>query len=777
MGNSWAEQDSRSSARRQLILVVVAAVVVRLVYLFQYIRSPYFGVHLVDQTYYRNWAWRIASGDWLGDAVFEQGPLYAYLSALVYRLGAGDGLVLLIQLTTGVATTALVYLCTRRLAGNQTAFIAGLMLAVCGPLVYYECMIMKTFLSPMFTLLVLYAGLRFTDRKEKKWIVFAGAIVGLACLSRESHILLLAPLWIWVYLNRDAGNSVSSENKSVKKDSRLSDSQTLIARWRPTIKLMALSAAACLIVMLPATVHNFVVAREFVLVTSGGGEVFYMAHGPYATGNYEPPPFVRGNPYLEHEDFRYEAEKRLKHPVDRGESSRYWAKQAWISILVDPGRALKLTFNKLVGLFNDFEVPDSQTYTVTKEYISILRFLPSFGFYVGLGFAGILVIRSHWRQFVLPLGILAVHVISILLTYNFGRFRAGLIPVWVIFAAIGLHWLWRVIVKDLKEEKLAVSLKCFVLIVVTGLAFMRPGQVSVEQVELEKKKTHETLQKLSDLKSKVDDTRAKLSASPMSVQLKQDLGMTYIKMGRFYEAFRLFDQVLAIRPYDERVHLEYAEGLASLARFDLASEHYWKAVEAGSFEARLKFGGMYAMAREWSDSLGQLERAIEIEPDRPEVHLNMGRVLMEVCTQGNVPSEEVYRPCDRALDSFSKAISLDPRQEEAHVKRAMLLHFLGRPSEAVSGLNDAIEHVEGSQELESLLDNIFFRGTPNVTASDAVLAATLFERMAKRAFENKRGNDAKRLAEKGATLARVGGNSGLASSLDQAAKQYAEDLR
>src|SRR5882724_8503542 len=144
------DSASHAPARsdRALWLVVAVAIAVRAIYASSYFASALAGQSRADQGYYRDWAIQIAGGDLLGRAVFEQGPLYAYGLALVYRVfGARDEPALALQLAAGVATSALAYACARRLVSARGALFAGLACAAFGPLVFYECMVMKTFLS------------------------------------------------------------------------------------------------------------------------------------------------------------------------------------------------------------------------------------------------------------------------------------------------------------------------------------------------------------------------------------------------------------------------------------------------------------------------------------------------------------------------------------------------------------------------------------------------------------------------------------------------------
>ena len=207
---------------RRVLMLFGVALAVRAVYLWQYLHSPLFGHYAVDHAYYRDWALRIAAGDWLGGAVFDKGPLYPYLLGVVYSLiGPQDGWVLAGQMLLGATLPVWLYLCGQRLFGdriarqgrgqselplgpkstqssitrpaNNVAWVAGLCSAVYGPLLYYECMIMKTFLLPLLLMILLYAGLRYGESLRTGWLGLAGIATGLMCLVQENHLLLWLP--------------------------------------------------------------------------------------------------------------------------------------------------------------------------------------------------------------------------------------------------------------------------------------------------------------------------------------------------------------------------------------------------------------------------------------------------------------------------------------------------------------------------------------------------------------------------------------------------------
>ncbi|TXT39238.1 MAG: putative O-linked GlcNAc transferase-putative TPR-containing transmembrane protein [Planctomycetota bacterium] len=434
-------------------IVFVVAVAARAIYFLQYVRSPLSGYLRADHVYYFQWARQIAAGDWLGSGVFQQAPLYPYLLGLTMSIvGERPTMILVLQLLLGAASCALLFGAARRLVARLTAFLAGIVMALYGPCIFYECMLMKSFLSPVLTVVSLYSVLRYQDDRHRRWLWVAGIALGLSCLVAENHILLLIPLGIWLWHQERA----------------------LWPNWQSRLIAPVQLALATAVALLPSLIRNLVVAGEFIVVTSGGGEVFYMAHGPTAQGYYSTPSFVTGNPFLEHEDFRKEAQRRLNRKLGYGESSRYWAHEGFRSIGNDPLRTVRLTGAKGAILFNDYEVPDGENFYVTTRFIPALRWLPTFGWIVGLGSvgAGLCLYRRgcDW----LIVGVAAVHITTVLLLYNFGRFRLGLMPVWIVLAALSTTWLLDIFRPLIRREKLARCVGLGIAVVISFVAFLPP---------------------------------------------------------------------------------------------------------------------------------------------------------------------------------------------------------------------------------------------------------------------------------------------------------------
>src|SRR5262245_33105910 len=73
-----AAPSLRKPKPRWFLLIFGCALVLRLTYLWQVESIPLFYNLAGDGRAYDEWAQRIAAGDWLGQGVFYQAPLYPY---------------------------------------------------------------------------------------------------------------------------------------------------------------------------------------------------------------------------------------------------------------------------------------------------------------------------------------------------------------------------------------------------------------------------------------------------------------------------------------------------------------------------------------------------------------------------------------------------------------------------------------------------------------------------------------------------------------------------
>lgn len=630
-------------------LVAALAAALRLAYLAVVRESPLFGFFPADQGYYRDWGRSLAAGGWVSPGVFEQGPLYAWLLGGLYRvLGPSDLRVLSVQLLAGVATALLVWACGRRVFGGRAALLSGLLAAAYGPLIFHEGLLMKTWLEPLLTMAALFAALRFRDGGRVRWLAASAAGVGLACLVREIHALLLLPL--------------------------------LVEGWRTGRRAGAIGAAALafLLAVAPATVRNCVTAGECVPVTSGGGEVAYLAFGASASAYYSTPPFIRPAARIEHQDFRDEARLRTGRRLSRREASDYWFREALQTVRDAPLRTLGLLARRARGLCNDYEFPDNENFATARRFTPLLRWLPSFGWVLGLGVLGIAwSLRSPAPAF-LPLSFLAVVALQVLLSYALGRFRLALAPLLLLFAGHALERLAQLAASGTTRDRRRLVGAACVAGLASASAYLPPPVAADDRWILRADEDYRS-QAAARLvqRVRIGDLEAHLATRPDDAAAWGALGEALEKDGRNFEAEQAQTTALRLEPGSPAAHWALAGLCYAQGRFDRAAQHARDYVRAkpddgrghtglGVYCSRLAdetraaaaadalrqeaaahfaearrldpvnaevwfFSGKYlALAGSWQEAAALLTRAIELSPGHTEARRVLGLVRMNL---------------------------------------------------------------------------------------------------------------------------------------------------
>ena len=426
--------------------VTLLGLVLRLIYVAQIGNTPMVIPDDLDPGFYFGWAQRIAAGDWLGSEPFVQSPLYAYFLALIIAiLGADTIPILVVQSLIGAGTVALTYAAGRRFFDHRRGLIAALLIALYGPFIFYEGMVMKVFLSPFLTLVLVLlidrarqAARAPAARRAALAFAWSGAAFGLLALTRDNFVLM-APLLLVLAAGEGGGWN---------------------GRGLRSAGGFALGAALCIA---PVTLRNAIVAHEFVLLTTGGGEVFYIGNNAEANGLYVPPPFVRPDPRYEHADFVQRAAEIAGRPLTAMQSSWFWFNEGLRYIAGRPLDWLGLLSRKMIHFWNVYELPDNLDYTLMQWFSPLLGYLnfvvpphgvptlsvpgpggwvqvrlhllSTFGTVAPLGLAGLYLTRRRWRHLLPLYVVLFGYVGTVMLFFNFGRFRVPVVPLLALFAA------------------------------------------------------------------------------------------------------------------------------------------------------------------------------------------------------------------------------------------------------------------------------------------------------------------------------------------------------
>jgi tetratricopeptide (TPR) repeat protein/4-amino-4-deoxy-L-arabinose transferase-like glycosyltransferase len=444
-------------------VVLALALLLRLTYVWQVSGTSLIIPEDLDPGFYYEWAKRIAAGQWLGSGPFVQSPLYAYLLGLFMKVfGTGVTPILVAQSIAGTGTVYLTYRAGCRYFDRTRGLLAALLLAIYGPFLFYEGQVMKTFLSPLLTILLALAldrarsraaggtasgtGGAVSDAKARARtsagaFLAAGIVFGLLTLDRDNFIIL-APVLALLTVHLGGG-------------------------WKQGgVRAAGIFACGAVLAILPATLHNWAVSKEFVLLTTGGGEVFFIGNNADANGLYVPPPFVRPDPKYEHADFIDRASEIEGRRLTPMESSWFWFREGMTFVAGEPLSWLRLLWLKFCHFWNWYEIPDNLDYLVLQWFSPLLSALnvslppptvptvsvpagsvwmpirlhlfSTFGMLAPLGLLGAILTRKRFRE-LLPLHVLVLgYAGTVLLFFNFSRFRVPVVPILALFAAEGL---------------------------------------------------------------------------------------------------------------------------------------------------------------------------------------------------------------------------------------------------------------------------------------------------------------------------------------------------
>jgi len=403
------------SSRFAFATLIGGVIVLRLVLFYTSYNDPYLQFRVGDEAHYHEWALKILNGQWARGTSFFTTPLYAYFLAIVYFVG-GHGMVYVrfLNVLMGIGTVLMTYLTARNYLSRNASLLATILLGFCTAPIFYEWFPEKTSLVLFITAISFYLISRASlINKPMAWLI-SGLSVGLASSGHMLLLVIVPAIWVYLVLNRRDAAMLA-------------------------IKSIAIFTLGFFLGVSPATIHNYLQDKEFILVSSNGGQNFYVSnHAGNFTGEYISPPFSVANIEKEEANFKQEAERRTQHAMKPSEVSRFWFQQGWIEMQQEPELALTRFWNRLRWAAGADEPSDTRTYEFYKARYRILN-PPFWGFGVVscLGLVGLLLTLRNRKY--LPLTLFVVFFIAgISVFFVYGRYRLPLLIPLSILATVAL---------------------------------------------------------------------------------------------------------------------------------------------------------------------------------------------------------------------------------------------------------------------------------------------------------------------------------------------------
>lgn len=629
-------------------LVFAAAFFLRLIYLWQIEAMPLF-YHLAgDGRTYDEWAQRIAAGDWLGQGVFYQAPLYPYfLGVLQVVFGHKLWLIRFLQIILGSLSCALIYRVGEKLFSRAAGIAAGLLLACYAPAIFFDALIEKSILDLTLLSLLMFVLLNGADDRWVKWLG-AGALLGLLGLSRE-NALILAPvvsLWIWFQHSHQPF--------------------ALRARW------LSLFFAGVLLVLFPVGLRNLIVGGEFKLTTSQFGANFYIGNNPAADGTYGSIRDMLGETQLEGPDAKRLAERKAGRELTPGEVSSYWSGQALEYIKAEPAQSLRLLGLKWLLVWNAREVEDSDDFYIYQNWSWLLAgvaWFSHFGVLAPLAAIGVLFTLRQWRRLWLLYAMIVSLAVSVAAFYVFGRYRFPLVPLLSLFAGVGVIEAVRLY----RQRGWRHLVQPLIVLIAAGVVINWPLRKVSGAGAAGYNNLANAYAKQGKVGEAIKTAERALEVEPDYGVAHYNLGNLYAQQGKFDAAKRHFEAALRLLPNYAEAHSNYGQLRAEGGDIEAGMKHFEKAVALNPTLSRAQLNLGVALAKQ-----GKTEAAIE--PLRAAARLNTDS------PQASFFLGSVYAAQNRyteAEESFNQALKIDGSFAPAHQSLAALFELQGNKEAAL----------------------------------------------------------------------------------------------
>lgn len=546
-----------------LAILGVTALAIRLVYLYELRDSAFFSIPIGDSLQYDRWGREIAAGDWIGTEVYYQSPLYPYLLAVFYRVAGHDLFgVRIAQAILGAASAVLLAVGGSRFLDRRAGLVAGGLLAVYPPAIFFDGLIQKSSVDLFLITLLIAAIGAGIDQPKRRWLVLAGLAAGALALNRENARVLYPVVagWLLLWHSSDA--------------------------WKRRLERVAVFTLATAAVLAPVAIRNARIGGELLISTSQSGPNFYIGNHRGASGGYEPLVAGRGNALFEREDATRLAEDALGRSLAPGEVSHYWWTRALGEIRQAPGEWIRLMARKTWLTFAAHEPIDTESleaYAAASHLLSALRWL-TFGIVIALAAFGAWITRARWRRLSILYASFIALALSVVVFYVFARYRFPLAPIAILLAAAGLAGLpgLRSVPPRRWLPAAGVSLAIAILLHVPvrtssddtylnyGSELLRLGRPADAIPLLERAARVDpghagtrlslalALQQTGQPEKAIEVFREAVRLDPASAQAQVGLAIALHQHGQVRQALRFYDEALRLDP-------DYAEAMSNRA--------------------------------------------------------------------------------------------------------------------------------------------------------------------------------------------------------------------
>jgi Flp pilus assembly protein TadD len=628
------------SGWRPEALVLAVALLVRWLYLLEARCGPAFYEPIIDPGTYDLLARRILAGDGLDRSAFVQGIFYPLWLALAYAITGGSIFAAkALQTILGALTACLAARLGRRCYGPGHGLIAGLIVALYGPLVFHDAELMATGWAALWTVTLILLLVRISERppslRRDGYCLALGLVAALSILTRATFIpfLLAAGAWLGWRLTREAGAPPRGHAVGAWASPRTA-----------ALRAACFAGATALALLLPAAALNHAHNGDFSVLPSNGPLNLYLGNNPDRCRTLT----ARPGP-----DYNRLVEMPLQaglHSVTQ--QKRYFNDLVRAYAQNEPLGLLRGLAAKTIEYLTSREIPKTEDVYQYRQWSGTLSMLVwklgPFGFPFGalLPVAAIgLVLRR--RQTPAPVYLfLLLYSAAVIAVHVCGRYRAPIVPVLAVPAAAGLVAFFQAVGR---RERRAIGWSATTVAVTLAVSTL-PGPFCLETVDYD-------------------------------WEMPRLIGQRHFLAGRYAAAETSFRQALQRRPGDAETLIDLGEALVQQGRAQDGIAIYRSAIQQRSDlpEAHHRLGIALLSLQRFAEAADAERRAVQLAPDLAEAHSNLGTALAYL---GRM---------EESVGAFRSAVQLQPERAAFRFNLGSTLLMLGRSAEALPELQQATQ--------------------------------------------------------------------------------------
>jgi tetratricopeptide (TPR) repeat protein len=647
------------------LAIFTIALAARLTHVWQIRRAPFFSVLVGDSRAYDEWAQRIARGDWLGHEVFYQAPLYPYVLGVLYAIAGRNLLIVrIVQAIIGSAACVLLGLAGWRFFSKRIGVLAGVLLALYAPAIFFDGLIQKSVLDVFFVCLTIYllGGLIAEPKRRLSWL-WLGMAVGALSLTRENALVLAGVILLWA----------SARNVTRSYRARAADAATIV---------LGLG-----ILLVPVAARNAWVGGGFALTTSQFGTNLYIGNNSRADGTYMPLRFGRGAPEYERQDATALAERASGRPLTPAEVSSYWTDRALDFITSRPGAWLTLLGRKAALVWNATEMLDSESQESHAEWSTPVRIgahAGHFGVMVPLALLGVLATWPQRKRLWILYATSTAYAASVVMFYVFARYRFPLVPFVVLFASAGLASIPRFV----RESSPARAASVLVSLAGVAIAVNWPLLSTDRMQAISATNLGAALQSEGRLDEAIDQYRRAVVHQTDYAPAYNNMGTAFRAEGKVGAAIAAYRRALLLQPDFADAHYNLANAFLAEQQLDAAIDHFARAMQSvpGSLDVHNNLGSALAAKGRFDAAIVEFREALRLDPGSARTHRNLGNAL---ASRGATAD---------ALDHLKRAAQLDPGDAQGRYDLGSALLDAGHFSDAIDQFRAALALMPDSVE-------------------------------------------------------------------------------